>query len=140
MLFAEELRPKMLRTMNEQCLFIPVVLLLWCGLFPLFWFPGLELLFSPCVFFGVSTSSDSTFPSSAFFRDGFIDGYCFKLVLLWNVFFSPFYMIYSFSGYTNLDWLLLSLRVCGTSAQALLALRVVIKIRCYSNLSSFICY
>lgn len=55
----------MLRIMNEQSLFIAVVLLLWCGLFPLFSFAGLELLFSPCVFLGVSASSNSTFPSSA---------------------------------------------------------------------------
>lgn len=39
-------------------------------------------------------------------------------------------MIYSFSGYTNLGGLLWSLRVCGISPQALLALRLGVILIC----------
>ena len=73
-LFIGELKPLMLRVINEQYL-------LWGFLSPF----GLLLLI---VFSWVwLTFSDGSFPSSAFYRAVFVDRYCLNLVLLWNTFF-----------------------------------------------------
>ena len=47
--------------------------------------------------------------------------YCVNLVLSWNTFVSPFKVIESLAGYSNLGWHLCSLSVCIISLQDLLA-------------------
>ena len=42
------------------------------------------------------------FPSSTFCRAGFLDTYCLKLVLSWNILFSPSMVTESFAGYSSL--------------------------------------
>lgn len=49
--------------------------------------------------------------------------YSLNLNLLWNNIFSPFKVIESCPGYSNLGWHLWSLRVCSTSVQDFLAFR-----------------
>jgi hypothetical protein len=47
-----------------------------------------------------------------------------NLVLSWNTLGSPFIVIKSFVGYSNLGWHLYYLRVCMTSVQDLVAFMV----------------
>ena len=52
---------------------------------------------------------------------GWIHGKILCLVLSWNILVSPSMVIESFAGYSNLGWVLCSLRVCIASVQDLLA-------------------
>ena len=67
------------------------------------------------------------FLSSTFCRAGFVDMYCFNLVLSWNIFFSPSIVIKSFTGYSTIGLHPWSLSVCSTSVQDLLAFMVFIE-------------
>jgi hypothetical protein len=54
----------------------------------------------------------------------FAERYCVNLVLSWNILVSPSMVIESFAGYSSLGWHFCSHRVCMTSAQDLLVVRV----------------
>ena len=58
---------------------------------------------------------------------GFEARYCLNLVLSQNILFSPSVVIESFTGYSSLDLHSLSLSVCSTSSQDLLAFMVSIE-------------
>ena len=64
------------------------------------------------------------FPSNILCTAGFVEKYCVNLVLSWNILFSPYTVIESFTGYSSLVWHLCSLRFYMTSVQELLAFLV----------------
>jgi hypothetical protein len=68
-----------------------------------------------------------SFPSSIFYRTGFISIYCFNYVFSWNILLSPSMVIEIPARYSTLGWPLLSLRVCKTCVYVLLAFRVSVK-------------
>lgn len=86
--FIDELRPLVLRLINEECLLIHIILLFCYGCVP---FPllltllGLFILF---FFLGVvNLLFDGSFLSSAFYRARLVDGNCLTFFLIMKFFF-----------------------------------------------------
>jgi hypothetical protein len=75
----------------------------------------------PCLSLVQVPSLSWSFPSRILCMVRLVDRYCLNLVLSWNILASSSILIESFAGYNSLGWHLCSLRVCMTSAQALLA-------------------
>ena len=101
-LFIGELSPLILRDINDPCLLIPVIsLVVMIVCFPFLGFADGSLSIS-YIFVCVVSILGLCFPSSTFCRAGFLDTYCLKLVLSWNILFSPSMVTESFAGYSSL--------------------------------------
>ena len=67
------------------------------------------------------------FPSSTFYRAGFVNRYYLNLTLSWNILLSPSMVIEIFARYSSLSWYPWSFRFWKTSVLTLLVFRVSIE-------------
>lgn len=130
--------------MSRVSWFLLFVVVLISFLSSFFWFAGLGL-FIPVFSRKWLTSLGWNFPYGPSSGAGFVDWYCLNLDLLWNIFLFPWLRLkVLLSSQTSEGWHLWSCRVCGTSFQSLLTLRVsteksdvILKVYLYKLLGSF---